>query len=127
MLKSSFISSIQIWSPGRMWKYVDFLNLEHVAIFGGDARMQRDADSNSDPFIKYLSGSVLHARLSLLQPSRKYTSKQVTKEMSKEIHAKAAPLIQWLKEAEEESSEDEDGEGSGEEVEVISCRWSECC
>ena len=84
--------------------------------------MQRDADPNSDPFIKYLSGSVLHARLSLLQPSRKYTSKQVTKEMSKEIHAKAAPLIQWLKEAEEESSEDEDGEGSGEEVEVISCR-----
>jgi translation initiation factor 5 len=38
--------------------------------------------------------------------SRKYTSKEV----SKEIHAKAAPFIQWLKEAEEESSdEDEDG------------------
>jgi len=38
--------------------------------------------------------------------------------MSKEIHAKAAPFIQWLKEAEEESSE-EDGEGyTDEEVEV---------
>ena len=43
----------------------------------------------------------------------------VTKEMSKEIHAKAAPLIQWLKEAEEESSEEEGGEGTDEEVEVI--------
>jgi len=56
--------------------------------------------------------------LTLLQPSRKYTSRLVTKEMSKEIHAKAAPFIQWLKEAEEESSE-EDGEGyTDEEVEV---------
>jgi len=55
-----------------------------------------------------------------LQPSRKYTSsKMVTKEMSKEVHAKAAPFIQWLKEAEEESSE-EDGEGDSDaEVEVI--------
>jgi len=48
----------------------------------------------------------------------------VTKEMSKEIHAKAAPFIQWLKEAEEESSDDDDGEAnSDEEVEVIHC----CC
>jgi len=59
--------------------------------------------------------------LTLLQASRKYTSKLVTKEMSKEIHAKAAPLIQWLKEAEEESSEEEGGEASDEEVEVIDC------
>jgi len=57
----------------------------------------------------------------LLQPSRKYTSRMVTKEMSKEIHAKAAPFLQWLKEAEEESS-DEGGEGdSDEEVEVSHC------
>lgn len=53
------------------------------------------------------------------KPSRKYTSKMVTKEMSKEIHAKAAPLIQWLKEAEEESSEEEGDEGTDEEVEVV--------
>lgn len=53
------------------------------------------------------------------KPSRKYTSKMVTKEMSKEIHAKAAPFIQWLKEAEEESSEAEDGEATDEEVEVV--------
>jgi len=57
-----------------------------------------------------------------LQPSKKYTSKMVTKEMSKEIHAKATPFIQWLKEAEEESSGDEtDDDGGDEEVEVINC------
>jgi len=53
-----------------------------------------------------------------LQPSRKYTSKMVTKEMSKEIHAKVAPFIQWLKEAEEESSGDENEAEIDEEVEV---------
>lgn len=53
------------------------------------------------------------------KPSRKYTSKMVTKEMSKEIHTKAAPFIQWLKEAEEESSEEEGDEGTDEEVEVV--------
>lgn len=54
------------------------------------------------------------------KPSKKYTSRMVTKEMSKEIHAKAAPFIQWLKEAEEESSND-DGEDdeSDEDVEVV--------
>jgi len=49
----------------------------------------------------------------------------VTKEMSKEIHAKAAPFIQWLKEAEEESSEEEGAEASDEEVEVIQL-WKPC-
>jgi len=43
----------------------------------------------------------------------------VTKEMSKEIHAKAAPFIQWLKEAEEESSGDENDAEIDEEVEVL--------
>jgi len=42
----------------------------------------------------------------------------VTKEMSKEIHAKVAPFIQWLKEAEEESSGDENEAEIDEEVEV---------
>jgi len=64
----------------------------------------------------------------LLQPSKKYTSKMVTKEMSKDVHAKAAPFIQWLKEAEEESS-NEDGEGdeSDEDVEVITCTAQHAC
>ena len=47
----------------------------------------------------------------------------VTKEMSKEIHAKAAPLIQWLKEAEEESS-DEEADGDSDEDADVSCDWS---
>ena len=61
--------------------------------------------------------------LTVLQPSRKYTSRMVTKEMSKEIHTKASPFIQWLKEAEEESSE-EDGEGGSDEEEVEVFVWS---
>ena len=51
------------------------------------------------------------------KPSKKYTSKDVSKEVVKDIHAKAVPLIKWLKEAEEDSSED----GSDEEdIEVSS-------
>ena len=38
------------------------------------------------------------------KPSKKYVSKEV----STQILAKAAPFIQWLGEAEEESSEEED-------------------
>ena len=41
------------------------------------------------------------------QVSKKY----VSKELAKEIHAKAAPFVKWLREAEEES------EGSGEDEE----------
>lgn len=54
------------------------------------------------------------------KPSKKYTSKGVSKELSKEIHSKAAPFIQWLKEAEEESSDD-DGENdeSDEDAHVV--------
>lgn len=51
-----------------------------------------------------------------LQVSKKY----VSKELAKEIHAKAAPFIKWLKEAEEESegSDQDDGE-EDENVEVM--------
>ena len=38
------------------------------------------------------------------KPSKKYVSKEV----SSEILAKAAPFIQWLSQAEEESSEEEE-------------------
>ncbi len=41
----------------------------------------------------------------------KVSKKYVSKELAKEIHAKAAPFVKWLKEAEEES------EGSEEEEE----------
>lgn len=40
----------------------------------------------------------------LLQVSKKY----VPKEVSQEIHDKAAPFVKWLKEADEESSESEE-------------------
>lgn len=50
------------------------------------------------------------------QVSKKY----VSKELAKEIHAKAAPFVKWLKEAEEESegSDDEEEEEEDENVEV---------
>lgn len=44
--------------------------------------------------------------------AEKVSKKYVSKELAKEIHAKAAPFVKWLKEAEEES------EASGEEQEV---------
>lgn len=46
----------------------------------------------------------------------------MSKELAKEIHAKAQPFVKWLKEAEEESegSEDEEEvEEDGDNVEVI--------
>lgn len=51
----------------------------------------------------------------LLQVSKKY----VSKELAKEIHAKAAPFVKWLKEAEEESEgSEEEEEDDDENVEV---------
>lgn len=50
----------------------------------------------------------------LIEWDSKISKKYVSKDMSTEIHAKAAPFIKWLKEAEEESSEEE----SGDDVEV---------
>jgi len=49
----------------------------------------------------------------ILQWGDKVSKKYVSKELSQQIHDKAAPFITWLKEAEEETSEDED------EVEVV--------
>lgn len=48
----------------------------------------------------------------MFQVSKKY----VSKEISQEIHDKAAPFVKWLKEAETEESESE--EGSDDEVEI---------
>lgn len=44
----------------------------------------------------------------ILEWSEKISKKYVSKEMSEKIHEKAKPFIQWLREADEESSEDED-------------------
>ncbi|XP_077394412.1 eukaryotic translation initiation factor 5 isoform X1 [Festucalex cinctus] len=52
--------------------------------------------------------------------AEKVSKKYVSKELAKEIHAKAAPFIKWLKEAEEESEGSDDGdEEDGENVEVV--------
>ncbi|XP_061843423.1 eukaryotic translation initiation factor 5 [Nerophis lumbriciformis] len=52
--------------------------------------------------------------------AEKVSKKYVSKELAKEIHAKAAPFVKWLKEAEEETegSEEEDEEDD-ENVEVV--------
>lgn len=62
----------------------------------------------------------------MLQVSKKY----VSKELAKEIHAKAAPFVKWLKEAEEESEgSEEEEEEDDENVEVQfksrRCQWVE--
>lgn len=44
----------------------------------------------------------------ILEWSEKISKKYVSKDVSEKIHEKAKPFIQWLREADEESSEDED-------------------
>ena len=44
----------------------------------------------------------------LFEWSNKVTKKYVSKDLSQEIHDKAAPFLTWLKEAEEEDSESEE-------------------
>ncbi|XP_040055330.1 eukaryotic translation initiation factor 5 [Gasterosteus aculeatus] len=52
--------------------------------------------------------------------AEKVSKKYVSKELAKEIHAKAAPFVKWLKEAEEESGgSEEEVEEDDENVEVV--------
>uniref|UniRef100_A0A8C5HRC3 Eukaryotic translation initiation factor 5 n=1 Tax=Gouania willdenowi TaxID=441366 RepID=A0A8C5HRC3_GOUWI len=52
--------------------------------------------------------------------AEKVSKKYVSKELAKEIHAKAAPFVKWLKEAEEESEgSEEEEEDEDENVEVV--------
>ncbi|CAL9687149.1 unnamed protein product [Knipowitschia caucasica] len=51
--------------------------------------------------------------------AEKVSKKYVSKELAKEIHAKAAPFVKWLKEAEEESEGSEEEEEEDENVEVV--------
>ena len=46
----------------------------------------------------------------LFEWDSKVSKKYVSKDISQEIHDKAAPFITWLKEAEEEESESEEDE-----------------
>lgn len=68
-------------------------------------------------FIQFIAGvNGVWLTVFVNQVSKKY----VSKELAKEIHAKAAPFLKWLKEAEEESegSEEEEEEEEDENVEV---------
>lgn len=54
----------------------------------------------------------------ILEWAEKVSKKYVNKKMSTSIHEKAAPFIEWLKTAEEETS-DEEEEGDGGDLEVV--------
>lgn len=52
------------------------------------------------------------------------SKKYISKELAKEIHAKAEPFVKWLKEAEEESEGSEEEEDDDEDnVEVKKPRY----
>lgn len=53
----------------------------------------------------------------IIEWSAKESKKYVSKDMSKKIHEKCAPLVKWLKEAEVEEDEDEEDEDEDEEEE----------
>ncbi|KAJ8274850.1 hypothetical protein COCON_G00094750 [Conger conger] len=55
----------------------------------------------------------------ILSWAEKVSKKYVSKELAKEMHAKAAPFVKWLKEAEEESEGSEEEEEDDENVEVV--------
>uniref|UniRef100_A0A3B4DAA9 Eukaryotic translation initiation factor 5 n=1 Tax=Pygocentrus nattereri TaxID=42514 RepID=A0A3B4DAA9_PYGNA len=56
----------------------------------------------------------------ILAWAEKVSKKYVSKELAKEIHAKAEPFVKWLKEAEEESEgSEEEGEEDEDNVEVV--------
>lgn len=63
----------------------------------------------------FYDSDILDEKVILEWGSKKY-KKTVGKEVAEEIHAKAAPFLKWLKEAEEEESDEDDDE---ENIEVV--------
>ena len=53
----------------------------------------------------------------IMEWSKKVSRKYVSKEIATEIHEKAKPFIQWLKEADEEESSEEEEDDSDLEIE----------
>lgn len=55
----------------------------------------------------------------ILQWDEKPNRRTITKELSKELHEKAAPFIKWLKEADEESGDEEEEDEDDDDVEIV--------
>jgi len=67
--------------------------------------------------LKLLYDLDILAETAILDWADKVSKKYVSKEMSQEIHTKAAPFVKWLQEAEEEESDSEEDEESDVEIE----------
>ncbi|ENN72983.1 eukaryotic translation initiation factor 5 [Dendroctonus ponderosae] len=85
--------------------------LEQVVALHKDVLMPR-----VPAILKVLYDLDILQEASLLEWAEKVSKKYVPKEVSQEIHNKAAPFVKWLKEADEESSESE--EESDDDVEI---------
>lgn len=85
--------------------------LEQVVALHKDLLMQR-----VPALLKVLYDLDVLQEAAILEWAEKISKKYVSKELSQEIHDKAAPFIKWLKEADEESSESE--EESDDDVEI---------
>lgn len=79
--------------------------------------LHREALLNKVPgFLKMLYDLDILSEAAIMAWAEKVSKRYVSKEVSQEIHDKAAPFIKWLKEAETEESESE--EGSDDDVEI---------
>ncbi|KAK9875821.1 hypothetical protein WA026_009608 [Henosepilachna vigintioctopunctata] len=65
--------------------------------------------------LKVLYDLDILSETAIIEWSDKISKKYISKELSQEMHDKAAPFIKWLKEAEEEESDSED---TGSDVEI---------
>ncbi|XP_066146661.1 eukaryotic translation initiation factor 5 [Euwallacea fornicatus] len=84
--------------------------LEQVVVLHKDVLLPR-----VPALLKLLYDLDILQEASILEWAEKISKKYVSKEMSQEIHDKAAPFIKWLKEADEESSESDE---SDDDVEI---------
>ncbi|XP_056645963.1 eukaryotic translation initiation factor 5-like [Diorhabda carinulata] len=82
--------------------------------------LHRDKLMNKVPgLLKVLYDMDILGEECIIEWSEKVSKKYVAKDVSQEIHDKAAPFIKWLKEAESEDSENEDeSEYDDDEVEI---------
>lgn len=77
--------------------------LEQIVSLHADKLMEKVAG-----ILKLFYDTDILEEKTILEWSEKISKKYVSKEVSEKIHEKAKPFIQWLREADEESSEEED-------------------